>query len=321
MILWVYPGIISTTCSRSPLTKLTAKDISVVAPTIRLDKNGAVVMTTPTAGAQIRYTTDGTRPNAGSMLYTGAEYLPGDCVLRAVSIHGGKVSPETTAYLSEYGDLYFDIRKGQWFYDAMDWAHREGILNGTAAYTMDPAGVVTRGMLVTLLYRFGGDWLEDGWTRTNRFADVDQKAYYAEAIEWAFRRGIVDGYAETAFGPDDPVTRQQMCKIVAGFLDWACCTLHPAAESASGFADWDQVADWAAEPLEDMIAAGLIQGDGIRLNPNANANRAQFCVLLLRLETYIEEYVPYEPEPEEPPVPSEPVETTAPTETILPVEP
>ena len=301
--------------SRSALTTKVANDIQIVAPSITLDAAGAVVMATPTADAKIRFTMDDTKPGADSLLYTGPEYLAGGCVLRAVTIHDKGISPETRAYLSAEGFLYYDMEGSQWFYDAMDWAHREGILNGTAPYTMSPSGSVTRGMLVTLLYRFSGDSLETGWQRTNRFEDVNQTYYYAEAIEWASRNHIVDGYSELAFGPDDAVTRQQMCKILSAFLDWMQMPLTEGTSCEGMFADYDQIADWALESVENMVAAGLIQGDGTHLNPNDGANRAQICVLLQRLAAYIDSYVPPMTEPTEPlptdPLPTEPIPTLA----------
>jgi len=297
--------------SRSELTKKTADDIYVAAPTITLDSTGAVVMTTPTVDGKIRFTIDDTKPGAESMAYTGPEYIAGGCFLRAVTVHEKGISAETKVYLSEEGELYYDIYAGQWFYESMDWAHRMGILNGTAPYTMAPAGTVTRGMLVTLLYRFSGDSLGEDWVRTNSFQDVNQSFYYAEAIEWAYRYHIVDGYGTHAFGPDDDVTRQQMCKIVAAFLSWLETPLAEGESCEDVFADYDEIADWAIDSVEAMVSADLIQGDGTNMNPNDGANRAQFCVLLLRLVDYIDSYVPVEPEPSEPtePEPTEPEPT------------
>ena len=134
---------------------------------------------------------------------------------------------------------------------------------------------------------------------------MNQSYYYAEAIEWPYRNGIVDGYAANAFGPDDLVTRQQMCKIVSSYLTWLETPLAPGESCEGKFADYDQLAGWALEPVNAMVAAGLIQGDGTNLNPNNGTNRAQFCVVLLRLVDYIDNYVPLEPEPTEP-EPTEP---------------
>ena len=282
--------------SRSALTVKTADQIQVVPPVITLNDSGDVVMSTPTVNAEIYFTINDTMPTGDSLRYVGPEPIAGGCFLRAVTVHKRGTSADTRVYLSEDGDLYYDMYAGQWFYDAMDWAHRSGILNGTAPYTMDPAGTVTRGMLVTLLYRFCGAELEEDWERTNRFEDVNQSYYYAEAIEWAYRNHIVDGYSPDAFGPDDVVTRQQMCKIVAGFLTFNGTPLHRAESCGDLFADYDQLADWALESVDAMVAAGLIQGDGTNLNPNDSTNRAQFCVVLTRLVDYIENYVPEEPE-------------------------
>ena len=124
---------------------------------------------------------------------------------------------------------------------------------------------------------------------------MNQAFYYAEAIEWAYRNQIVDGYGPESFGPDDVVTRQQMCKIVAGFLVWNGTPLHKGKSCEGQFGDYDQLAPWALESVEAMVTAGLIQGDGVNLNPNNGTNRAQFCVVLTRLVDYIENYVSEEP--------------------------
>lgn len=303
--------------SRSALTKVTANAIQIVSPTITLNEQGAVVMQTPTVGAQVRFTVDNTRPNGNSTLYTSPKYVEGDTFLRAVTVLEGRFSTETTAYMSEQGILYHDIYKGQWFYDAMDWAHRMGILNGTAPYTMAPDGIVTRGMLVTLLYRFSGESLETTWEKTNCFADVNQSYYYAEAIEWAYRNQIVEGYSANAFGPDDLVTRQQTCKIVAAYLNWLETPLAPGESCEEKFADCHEVAPWAMESVNAMVSTGLIQGDGVNLNPNAGTNRAQFCVILLRLVEYIDNYVPVEPSPTDP----EPTESEPPVTELQPTGP
>ena len=292
--------------SRSKLTVKTADAIHSAAPAITLNDTGAVVMTTPTTNSEIRFTVDNTKADANGLLYMGPEYIAGGSFLRAVTIHARGVSAESKAYLSEYGDLYYDMYAGQWFYDATDWAYRMGILNGTAPYTMDPGGIVNRGMLVTLLYRFSGDSLGEGWELTHTFKDVRPSYYCAEAIEWAYRNQIVEGYGADAFGPADPVTRQQMCKIVDAFLEWMETPL-PAGEScADNFADYDQVAPWAADSVDRVVSAGLIVGDGTNLNPNANTNRAQFCIVLSRLADYIDNYVPEEPEEPTDPEPTDP---------------
>ena len=280
--------------SRSALTVKKADKIQVVEPTITLDDSGDVVMTTPTVDSQIWFTIDDTVPTTESLRYVGPESIAGGCFLRAVTVHKKGVSADTRVYLSDEGNLYYDMYAGQWFYDAMNWAHSSGILNGTAPYTMDPAGTVTRGMIVTLLYRFSGDSLESGWERTNAFGDVNQSYYYAEPIEWAYRNKIVDGYSGTAFGPDDIVTRQQMCKIMASFLSWMGTPLYGGRSCEDDFADYDEIAPWAIESVENMVANGLIQGDGTNLNPNNGTNRAQFCVVLTRLVDFIENYVPQE---------------------------
>ena len=284
--------------SRSALTVKTADKIQLVAPTITLDAGGDVVMTTPTVNSKIHFTVDNTRPSANSLRYVGPESVAGGCFIRAVTIHEKGTSSETRVYLSDEGNLYYDIYPGKWFYDSMDWCYQNDILKGVTDYTMDPNGTVSRGMLVTLLYRFSGSSLGDGWERTNTFADVQQSRYYAAPIEWAYRNQIVEGYGANAFGPNDPVTRQQMCKIVAAFLNWMGTPLHRAESCADQFGDYSKLAPWAMDSVDRMVAAGLILGDGGNLNPAASTTRAQFCVVLTRIVDYMENYVPEEELPD-----------------------
>ena len=313
--------------SRSALTVGKATDIQIVSPNITQDVYGSLIMETPTANSKIYYTVDSTPAGKNDNLYEGPVDLEGPCTVRAVTVHEKGVSAERRVYVGTEGSLFYDLPVDQWYFEAMEWAFESGYLNGTAPYTMNPGGKVTRGMLVTLLQRFSGDFLERDWERTNTFLDVNQGYYYAEAIEWAFRNGIVDGYDAKSFGPDDKVTRQQMCKIVASYLNWIEKPLPQGESCEDVFADHRKIADWAKECVEGMVAAGLIQGDGVNMNPNDGANRAQFCVLLQRLFAYEEEYwdkwAPVEPEPTDPeptdpeptdpeptdPAPSEPTHT------------
>ncbi len=276
--------------SRSELTVDTADAIEIIAPVITSGGHDIVEMETPTVDCEIYFTLDDTPADEYGFLYNGPEYLSGPCTIRAVAVHETGVSAESVAYLGSEGSLFYDIHYDQWFFEAVEWAYESGYINGVAPYTMDPAGTLTRGMVVTILYRYIYGYLDEDWEQTHSFADVDRNAYYAEAVEWAYRSGIVDGYSRTQFGPNDPVTRQQMCKIVASFLDWIEMPLSDGTDASERFEDWDEVADWAVESVERMVADGLIEGDGYRLNPNDRANRAQFCVLLLRMKFYMEDY-------------------------------
>lgn len=281
--------------SRSALTVDEARAVEVVAPIITSAGHDMVAFYTPTPDCQIYYTVDDTPADENGIPYTGgAEYVGGPLTLRAVAVHESGYSAESVAYMGSEGSLFYDIHYGQWFFEDVEWAYEMGYLNGVAPYTMNPGGILSRGMLVTMLSRFVYLYEEEDWEQTHTFQDVDRNAYYAQPIEWAYREGLIDGYSATQFGPNDPVTRQQMCKITAAFLDWMETPLCESNGEAEAFEDYDQIAPWALDSVERMVADGLIKGDGYRLDPNGFANRAQFCALLLRLKFYIEDYW-YEP--------------------------
>ena len=100
--------------SRSALTVKTANQIKLVAPTITLNGSGDVVMSTPTANAEIRFTVNDTPPGSGSLRYAGPEPIAGGCYIRAGTVHEKGTTAETRVYLSEEGNLYYDIYPGTW---------------------------------------------------------------------------------------------------------------------------------------------------------------------------------------------------------------
>ena len=89
-------------------------------------------------------------------------------------------------------------------------------MNGTTASTFAPNEPLTRAMLVAILYRAEG---EPAVNKSIPFSDVDANAYYASAVIWAQRNGIVNGVTENAFATDDNVTREQIAAILQRFLE------------------------------------------------------------------------------------------------------
>ena len=185
-------------------------------------------------------------------------------------------------------DLPFnDVPEGYWAYDAIQYVYGEGLMAGTSGSTFSPEGTTTRGQIVTILWRLSGspvvNYLMD-------FDDVDPAAYYAEAIRWATSEGIAGGYGGGVFGPNDPITREQLAVMLYQYA-WNMGYDLSIGEDTNilSYADAFTVSEYAVSALQWACGAGIISGtgDGSTLTPQGEATRAQAATVLMR---FCEEY-------------------------------
>ena len=180
-------------------------------------------------------------------------------------------------------DLPFnDVPESYWAYDAIQYVYGEGLMAGTSGSTFSPEGTTTRGQIVTILWRLSGspvvNYLMD-------FDDVDPAAYYAEAIRWATSEGIAGGYGGGLFGPDDPITREQLAVMLHRYAQHEGCDVSVGEDTnILSYADAFTVSEYAVSALQWACGAGIIHGtgDGSTLTPQGEATRAQAAVMLMR---------------------------------------
>lgn len=171
-----------------------------------------------------------------------------------------------------------DVKPADWFYSSVETVCAKGLMTGTSARTFRPALPVTRGMLVTILYRL------ENYPKTasgSPFADVAAGSYYEKAIRWAANK-IVTGYDAAHFGPDDALTREQLAAILYRF---ARDKRYDTGKSAdlTGFADYSRISAYALEGLSWANAAGLVNGRSeTELSPQGSATRAEVAAMLYR---------------------------------------
>lgn len=109
------------------------------------------------------------------------------------------------------GKLPFtDVQAGAWYADAVKYVFDQGLMSGMSAQEFGPDGQVTRGQVVTILWRLAGSPTVSGKT----FTDVSASVWYADAVAWASANGVVSGYESGLFGPEDQVTREQLAAIL-----------------------------------------------------------------------------------------------------------
>ena len=202
---------------------------------------------------------------------------------------GDNVSAEyrvtaTTLSAGEALPLAFaDVAPDAWYADAVRYVSERGLMSGTGDTAFSPDDTTTRGMVVTILWRLDGS---PAWTTTSGFSDVEESAYYAEAVGWASANGIVGGYDNETFGPGDPITREQMAAILYRFAQTRGWDTTAWAD-LSGYADAGEISAYALPALQWANGAGLIAGSGGAILPGDSATRAQVAAILMRLcETF-----------------------------------
>ena len=183
-------------------------------------------------------------------------------------------SLSVTAFAAVEDTGFSDVDADDWFADSAVYVRDNGIMNGTSATTFDPNGTTSRGQIAAILYRAAGSPAASGGTA---YSDVAETAYYASAVRWAAANGVVTGYADGTFRPNDPITRQQLAAILWRYAG------SPAAESGTDYADESAIAAYAVTAVDWARDTGVISGrDGNRFDPSGRATRAQAAVILHR---------------------------------------
>ena len=168
-----------------------------------------------------------------------------------------------------------DVKSGDYFYDAVNWAVEKGITTGTSATTFSPNASCTRAQIVTFLWRASGS--PEPKTASNPFTDVAANAYYCKAVLWAVENGITTGTSATTISPDAPCTRAQGVTFL-----WRA-NGSKAASAAASFTDvasdayYAPAVAWAAE---QNVTGGV--GNGL-FSPDTTCTRAQNVSMLYRL--------------------------------------
>lgn len=176
------------------------------------------------------------------------------------------------------GTPFLDIRT-HWAKSAIESAVAKGLFAGTSPTTFHPDQAMNRAMLVTVLYRMEKEPAAEG--RGKSFADVSAGAYYAKAVAWASDKGIVAGYSDTQFGPEDTITREQLAVILNRYATYKGYNTSKTADLAA-FQDADQISEWARVPVQWANVMKLLNGrTSTTLAPKGSATRAEVAKILV----------------------------------------
>ena len=187
----------------------------------------------------------------------------------------GAVWVEAAFVLAEtpWVNPFADVSEGDWYYEAVRFVQENDLMNGYGGGNFAPNAQLSRAQLAQILFnkegRPGVDYLLD-------FSDVAGEAWYTEAIRWTASQGIVGGYGNGTFGPDDPITREQLAVML-----WRYSGSPAAASRELYFNDTDEISGFALEALRWAVENGILNGYGDgRLGPQGQATRAQVAQML-----------------------------------------
>ena len=180
----------------------------------------------------------------------------------------------------QYSGLYTDVSANNWYADEVDYVTYGGMMNGMSPGRFVPDRATTRAEFVTVLYRLEGQPAVGGGFVP--FVDVKSGSWYEQAVNWAYKNGIVNGTSPSTFDPNANITREQMVTMLQRYASRVGdCT--GSASALNGFTDASQVAGYAKPAMQWAVETGVIKGmTPTTLAPKGVVTRAQIAAVLMQ---------------------------------------
>lgn len=205
-----------------------------------------------------------------------------EVVRKSVASDGSVIVPlegAATIQVVDNSKTFVDVPEDSWYSDAVAFAASHELFNGTSVTEFSPDAGMTRGMLAAVLSNLERG---DGSGLEAAFDDIADDAWYADAVAWAAEQGIVNGYGDGKFGPNDLITREQMAAMLYNYAEMLGIDTSARAD-LDAYSDAGDVSGWAAEVMSWANAEGLINGtSSTTLDPQGTATRAQVAAMLER---------------------------------------
>ncbi|MBR5114404.1 MAG: S-layer homology domain-containing protein [Oscillospiraceae bacterium] len=176
---------------------------------------------------------------------------------------------------------FSDLDPNAWYHEGIHFCLMRGIMNGIGGGLFDPAGTATRAQIVTMLYRLEGEPAVSGG---NPFSDVPEGSFYYKSTAWANAEGIVLGYGDGVFAPDDLITREQAATILYRYAKYKGVDTDAMSANTNtlSYTDVFTISDFARPAMHFCIAIGVINGNNGYLRPADTATRAELAAMFQR---------------------------------------
>ena len=177
---------------------------------------------------------------------------------------------------------FADVNAGDWFYRDVLFSYEKGLMSGMDAAAFAPYANTTRAQIAVIFYRMEGSPAVEG---ENSFADVVRgsgTAWFYDAVTWAQQNGIMGGYDNSSFAPNDPITREQLAAIFYRYAQYKGYDTTQGGMAIREFGDYESISDYAMSAMAWAVNTGLVKGDSNLLYPNGTATRAELAAMLHR---------------------------------------
>ena len=177
---------------------------------------------------------------------------------------------------------FADVNAGDWFYRDVLFSYEKGLMSGMDAAAVAPYANTTRAQIAVIFYRMEGSPAVEG---ENSFTDVVRgsgTAWFYDAVTWAQQNGIMGGYGNSSFAPNDPITREQLAAIFYRYAQYKGYDTTQGGMAIREFDDYESISDYAMGAMAWAVNTGLVKGDSNLLYPKGTATRAEIAALFHR---------------------------------------
>lgn len=302
-------GLLGTTKRRRPSSSSSSKDDNSdkVSVDLRTGRNGSVDLSPsrPSSGDRVTLTVtpdagyvldiiEVTRENGGSVSLTEKETnvytftMPSDDItIKTTFVHDGS-GPEPAPAQETANTSFLDVVPSEWYAASVSYVAEHGIMAGSSGY-FTPNSSLTRAMIAQILCNLDGAAAVGA---SQSFPDVSVSDWFSGAVSQAVSMGYMNGYGSGLFGPNDPITREQLASVLYSYAQAKGLPntrgSGSAADTMDAFADRASVSGWAEDAVHWAVGAGLISGkSGGRLDPTGTASRAEVAQILMNFQQNI----------------------------------
>ena len=198
----------------------------------------------------------------------------GNAVITAYTTDGSNRTATCTVNVTT---PFKDIKSTDWYYDAIKYTYQNEIISGATDTEFRPSAKITRGMIVTILWRMEGSPKVTG---VEDFTDVTGQYYY-DAVRWAAKNGVVNGYGDGRFGPNANITREQLATILCNYAKYKKKNTNVTVD-ISKYKDWNKVSSFAKPSIQWAIKTGVVTGkeNGTKVDPQGTATRGEAACMI-----------------------------------------
>lgn len=193
----------------------------------------------------------------------------------------------TVSGASGLDNPFTDVKSGKWYSEAVLQAYEYGIMQGKSADSFEPTANMTRAEMVTLISRLAEADIA-GYGENIKFKDVRPKDWFSNAVMWASDKGLVAGYEDKTFKPNNRITRDELAKLFVGVIRFLNVFVPNDDTAPAKFNDAKTFQSWAKPYIEQLRKTGLVKGDtDVNFNAKSNASRAEVSQIAVRLYPYL----------------------------------